>query len=80
MTVNKLKRLGRKRPWPDFRHCPGICLERLRKTTINLWVVGILGEIRKKNVKISSYKIVFRSRQQVAGFSVLLTSHQFTAS
>jgi hypothetical protein len=27
---------GRKRSWPNLKYCPGICLERLRKTTKNL--------------------------------------------
>jgi hypothetical protein len=26
----------RKRSWPNLRHCPGICLDGLRKTTKNL--------------------------------------------
>jgi hypothetical protein len=30
------KGYGRKRSWPDWRYYPGICLERLRKTTKNL--------------------------------------------
>jgi hypothetical protein len=35
MTLN-WKGYGRKRSWPNLRCYPGICLERLRKTTKNL--------------------------------------------
>jgi hypothetical protein len=30
------KGCGRKQPWPSLRHCPDICVKRLRKTTKNL--------------------------------------------
>jgi hypothetical protein len=39
-----MKGFGKKRPWPNIRYNPGICLEGLRKTTktsvriVSLWV------------------------------------------
>jgi hypothetical protein len=39
------KGLGRKRPWPNSKNYPGICLEGLRKTTNKLSVAGLLSEI-----------------------------------
>jgi hypothetical protein len=34
--IKNWKESWRKRPWPNLRYCPGICLQGLRKTTRNL--------------------------------------------
>jgi hypothetical protein len=39
------REFGRKQSWPDLRYCPGICLEELRKTMINLRIAGVWAKI-----------------------------------
>jgi hypothetical protein len=37
---------GRKRWWCNYRYYPWVCLERLRKSTKNVWIVGALAQNR----------------------------------
>jgi hypothetical protein len=45
-----LEMYGKKRPWPDLKYCPGICLEKQRKATkVLIRMVGLLSEIWTKD-------------------------------